>query len=192
MKVSFCIPVHGETKAQFTMALASMVGHTASTRHDIFLQGHMRRGQSRIDKAREQLAEWAIAAEADWLLWLDADQTFPPDTLLRLLAHDKPFVGCHYPRRRPDDIVSAAVKDGKALRPKADGLETVDILPFGVALIRADVFKSLARPWFKMGRNGEDGYFCEQAVKAGFQPHVDHALSREVGHISEVVLRFPD
>lgn len=167
-----------------------MVGHTASTRRDIFLQGHMRRGQSRIDKAREQLAEGAMRAEADWLLWLDADQTFPPDTLIRLLAHDLPIVGAHYPRRRPDDIISAAVKDGQALRSRRDGLEPVDILPFGVALIRADVFKSLPRPWFRMTDEGEDTYFCDQAIKAGYQPTVDHKLSAEVGHVSETVLRF--
>ena len=38
-------------------------------------------------------------ATGDWILWLDADHTFPNETLLRLLGHGKDVVACNYARR---------------------------------------------------------------------------------------------
>jgi hypothetical protein len=37
---------------------------------------------------------------------------------------------------------------------------------------------------------GEDAYFFAHARAAGFPCLVDHALSGEVGHIAETVLKF--
>ena len=54
---------------------------------------------SSVAKNREWLSNEAEKIGADWLLWLDSDQTFPADTLLRLLAHGLPLVGANYPQR---------------------------------------------------------------------------------------------
>lgn len=192
MKIALCTPVFETTKAEFTQSALAMVTHTLKRRPDLEIEPFQHKGSRRIDHAREDLAKRAIKWGADWLLWIDADHQFPPDTLLRLLAHDLPFVGCNF-RRRNDRIVSSTCTiSGVPIEPKTEGLQPVDLLGFGIALIEAKVFRSLPYPWFDLGPHGEDGYFCEQAINAGYTPHVDHALSREVGHISEVVLRFPD
>jgi GT2 family glycosyltransferase len=200
MKIALCLPVHGDTKALFTLSLVGLVSETLKSRPEIEFQGHLKHGCSRIELAREELAELSLGAGADWLLWLDDDHVFPPDALLRLLAHDRPFVGCNYRKRIAGEVVSAS---GRIVRritqqdkiagidAKASGVDPVDLVGFGLVLIKADVFRRVRRPWFKFEAMGEDGYFCEQAIKAGFQPHVDHALSMEVGHIAETVLRFP-
>jgi glycosyltransferase involved in cell wall biosynthesis len=165
------------------MSLFAMTVHTLSERPDIQLQGHLHHRNSRIAAARNLLAEAALEGQADWILWLDADQTFPPDTLLKLLAHDQPFVGCNYRKKIPDREISAT-----GIEPKEGGVDPVDWLGFGVTLTAARIFRSLDQPWFQDGPRGEDGFFCERAKAAGFQPHVDHSL--KVGHISEVELRF--
>src|SRR5947208_1793411 len=48
---------------------------------------------------RNKLAQRAIDAGAEWLMFIDDDHTFPKDLLLRLLAHDKPVVGALYMQR---------------------------------------------------------------------------------------------
>lgn len=201
MKIGLCIPVYGDTKARFTASLTSMIIWSMArewsynkilTKPGFTL--HMSFGVSHIHAARERLAEDAIEKGVDYLLWLDADQTFPADLLYRLLKHNLPFVGCNYRQRIPSETISTASKwvDGKLIRlePKAEGIEQVDAMGFGACLIRSDVFTALPRPWFKMDAAGEDAYFCQQAKIAGFLPCVDHALSRQVGHIAETELHF--
>jgi hypothetical protein len=191
MKIALCVPVHDDTKTRFTMSLVAMVIHSLE-RGGVQFQSHFHHRNSRIARAREILAEAALTGGADYILWLDADQTFPPDTLLRLLAHDLPFIGCNYRRRIPGKQVSASHKlvDGVPIgvEPRPGGIEPVDLLGFGVVLTKASMFGALTPPWFSDGPFGEDGYFSQQAAAAGFQPHIDHAI--KVGHISEVELRF--
>jgi hypothetical protein len=192
MKVALCLPIYGDTKARFTLSLIAMVA-TSLRGHGIDLDTHPSFGGSRVEVARETVAANAIAAGADWLFWLDADQTFPPDTLLRLLAHGLPFVGCNYPKRDVSEAPTAHIyRSGRPvpLLPKAGGVEPVDLMGFGVLLIGAEVFQAVPRPWFRAGKLGEDGHFCEAAKGAGFQPYVDHALSMQVGHIAERELTF--
>jgi hypothetical protein len=156
---------------------------------------HMRHGLP-VDQAREELAEEALGAAPDYLLWLDADHTFPPDTMFRLMGHDLPFVGCNYRRRAEDGKYPSALNieaNGSLsyVEPKASGLQPVSIIGFGVCLIKGGVFRSLPKPWFTGGNLGEDTQFCQRARAHGIQPYVDHSLSMEVGHIAETVLTFP-
>ena len=196
MRIAIALPVHRQTEAQFTLSLAGMVARAAATLpHE--LRTFMAQGT--ILDARNGLVEVALEWGADWILWLDADQTFGDDTLNRLLGHDLDFVGCNYPRRRPSDAPTA-VKDGKphyttALLAKAGLVEPVDSIGLGVCLVRASVFRAIERPWFNWDRspsgNGhvsEDVGFCRAVRKAGIAVHLDHALSWEVGHIAEQIL----
>jgi hypothetical protein len=194
VKVAHLFPVADKPETGFFMSFMALQEWRTKNLPDVRFDAHLVHG-ARIDEAREELAAMALGSYADWLFWLDDDHTFPPDALGRLLAHNLPIVGCNARKRRyPDKIESSARRfvNGrlKGLEPKKEGIEPVDLLGFGVTLVSAEVFRKMPRPWFKWGPHGEDGYFCEQAIKAGFTPHVDHALSREVGHIAETVLRF--
>ncbi|MEA3002175.1 MAG: hypothetical protein QOH81_963 [Sphingomonadales bacterium] len=202
MKIAICYPAHSETKAHFTLSLVGMVTHILSQRLVVNgeevrpeIRTHMVPGNSNIARARERLAEIALEWNPDYLLCVDVDQTFPPDTFFRLATHDVSFVGCNIRKRDPDRVVSTARnfvgERTVAIEPKSEGLEPVDFVGFGVALIKAGVFTALPRPWFENGRYGEDGHFCRLAKAHGIQPYVDHGLSMEVGHIAETVLRFP-
>jgi hypothetical protein len=195
MHVAICMPVVRDPKALFTLALADLIAWSLSQRIlrdgeevKLLIRNHLAAGCSRIEHAREMLAESALAGGADYLLWLDDDHVFPPETLLRLIAHNLPMVGCNYPKRR-ESAPSASTEAGP-LQPRADGLEPVGVLPLGVCLTAASVFAALPRPWFQAGPLGEDGHFSQAAITHGIQPHVDHGLSMHVGHIAETVLRF--
>jgi hypothetical protein len=150
---------------------------------------------ARVDDLRTALVGEALSFEADHILWLDDDQTFPPDTLFRLLKHRLPMVGCN-PRMRtsPDVPIGAAYNliagERRRLQPKSEGLEEVEYLGLGVTLTSIEIFRQIPQPWFVMGPQGEDGHLCELLRARGISPIVDHGLSLEVGHLAEVDLKW--
>ena len=106
LKVALCIPVYGMCHARFTQSLANMIVHSlaaelsdpAGEAVKLELETFMV-SCSMLTESRHRLVAEALAWEADFMLWLDADHVFPPDTLMWLLAHNLPAVGANYPRR---------------------------------------------------------------------------------------------
>src|SRR5688572_26366680 len=107
MKVALCVPHPGIVKGRFAQCLADLVAHTLTV--PIVYNGEPTRplvqtlfaDEGSIDLKRTRLALAAKKSGADYVLWLDADHTFPPDSLLVLMGHDQPIVGCNYPTRAP-------------------------------------------------------------------------------------------
>lgn len=222
MKLALCIPSYGDTKAKFTQSLASMIAHTLTTslldaddnKIDIEIETFMV-SSSMLTESRHRLVAEALAWEADYMLWLDADHVFPHDTFCRLWAHNLPIVGANYSRRCTPTAPTAAYDDGtehsKLLYTTQDKAEVGSVEPcvhmgFGVCLMNMKIFDILQDhaektgdgnflPLFKfeptenkVGMIGEDVFFFRKAREAGIQPFIDHGLSWEVGHISEVIL----
>ena len=222
MKLAICIPCYGDTKGKFTQSLASMLVHTMRAKllddkgEPIELQIEtFMVSSSMLTEGRHRLVAEAMTWGADYMLWLDADHTFPHDAFCRLWSHGLPMVGCNYPRRFTPTSPTAAYNDGdgpdKVLyttKEKADGgiVEPCAHLGFGVCLINMKVFDALQAwveehgdgnflPLFKfeptedkIGMVGEDVFFFRKLKQAGIIPFVDHGLSWEVGHITEVIL----
>lgn len=222
MKLAICIPCYGDPKAKFMQSLVAMLAHTLTVKL-LDEQGEPLPVQvetfivtsSMLVENRHRLVGEALAWNADYMLWLDADHTFPHDTFCRLWAHNLPIVGCNYPRRCSPTGPTAAVlgEDGipRVLyttqeKAEAGEVEPVAHLGFGVCLVNMKVFDRLQAhaeengdgnflPLFEMaatqtrtGTVGEDVFFFRKLKEAGIVPFVDHALSWEVGHITETVL----
>jgi hypothetical protein len=221
VKIAICCPAYGDTKAKFTQSLANMLIHFMSaniTDHD----GNQIEREvemimvacSMLTESRHKLVAEALFWEADYMLWLDADHVFPPDTLARLWAHNKPVVGCNYARRCTPTAPTAAKTvseddDHKNLvyttieKASAGDLEQVDHLGFGVCLMDMRIFDALETRAEEKGENsflplfrfetaengigviGEDVFFFKKLKDAGIPVYCDHALSWEVGHIHE-------
>lgn len=206
-------------EADFGVCLASMTMWTVrcAPHIDIAVQ---RVSSSILAQARTRLWRWSEENQADYLLFADADQTFPPDALLRLLAHQLPAVGANYPVRTPGMIVSTGRGlDGEALGlPRSgQGIEEVGHLGLGLCLIHMPpVRTALAAQASKEGREtyfplfaalpdpdgarnpngddkfvGEDIYFFDKLRAAGIKLYVDHDLSVDVGPIADIHLQFP-
>ena len=197
MKIAICTPVYGDTRAQFTDSLAQLLIHSGR-RHDLSYLTFM---SSDLAGNRERLAEAALAQGADWLLWIDSDQTFPPDALERLLASGHEVVGCNYARRAFPSGPTARQFRGGAWQPlftdaanAAKGLtEPVHLLGLGLCLVRADVMRRIERPWFRLlPPQGEDAYFFEKLHRAGVPVFVDHGLSWAIGHVGQHIFTNAD
>ena len=198
MKVAICTPVHGDPKLLFTRNLADLV--TAATKAGLDVQWFAQQS-SIVTISRIRLAEAALAWGADHLLWIDADQAFPPDALDRLLAHHEPIVGCNYARKTdpsgPTALALGATDETQLVwttleKAQHGEIEEVDALGLGMCLVVAEVFRAVEKPWFNMefdaeGRlMGEDYWFCLKARAAGFRILVDHGLSWSIGHLGEM------
>lgn len=149
--------------------------------------------------ARNLIAErFMQETNASHLLFWDDDVLVPPDSLMRLLDDDAPIVsGFYTSRQAPAQPIAyrRAAKKGhhyQPVMPVNPGKFLVDGCGAGFLLIRRDVFAKLRRPWFQFvcgrakGSNvSEDFYFCEKAIKAGYQIIVDSRVS--CGHVGRYI-----
>src|SRR6201988_362321 len=172
MKVAICAPCHGDTRASFTDSLGKMLIHAGKTGASIAGQKValdlelLMAGSADLAAIRELLAEMALAAGAEWLLWLDSDQSFPPDPLERLLAAGRPVVGCNIARRSdPTGPTARRIENGRPVAVWTDEaaaregrVEPVDSMGLGVCLISTAILAALPRPWFRFDPPGEDVY----------------------------------
>lgn len=201
-KVAVCMPAHDQMPSYTAYDLAGMLMHSGATLvgpGGIDSLGLNFVSGTYVHRAREELAEVATQAGADFILWVDSDMRFPRDALARLLLHGEDMVGINYSKRGlPPEYV--AVKDvgwnegeiGEpcVTGPDSEGLEKVEAIGFGLVLMRTHIFAQLAdeKPWFwyedgDNGHVGEDVYFCRLVNEAGFDIYVDHDLSKECSHI---------
>lgn len=221
MRIAICIPVHGETKAIFTRSLARMLVYTLNS--TINVDGAPVRpaieiftaSSSILPFSRQKLLLQAIEWKADFLLWMDADHSFPPDTLLRLLAREKPVVGANFlTRTQPPRATAGRIAEGRLVPvpttreiAQASPVEQVDSVGLGLTLMSMTVIDILrdARGGEEIGPlfdtslsmvdgaldvRGEDAHFFGLLGAAGVPVFVDHALSLETGHVAEAVLGF--
>lgn len=142
-KVVIGIPSGDDFMADFGMALSAMVAYCVEVGIPVAVKNHKR---TVISFARNDLCNFAIAHGADYLFMVDSDMRFPPDTLQRLLLHDKDIACATYNRRVPPYSTLGFLK-GEA-RPISGGLEEADFMPGGVMLIKVDVLRKLGYPWF--------------------------------------------
>lgn len=167
-----------------------------------------------ISNARNKIVAKFLDGPADWLLMVDADMVFEPDTLDRLLdvAHDKtyPIVGAlafgvHQDAIFPTLYFFEDGPDGTVVTKRFDTFppdSMFQIHATGAAflLVHRSVFQTVlekvpadpAYPWFQEtslpgGHGvGEDVTFCIRAGRAGFPVHVHTGIA--VGHQKATIL----
>lgn len=138
----------------------------------------LRAGPLAIDVARNELVRQFLATTCEWLLMVDSDAVFEPETLARLLSWEQPVVGALafsrygpcmptiYRGRDPERegswrIVQEDVEDwlerypamatsqAHVLQPRPfDALVTVDRSGCHCVLVRRDVLEAIPAPWF--------------------------------------------
>ena len=151
--------------------------------------------------ARNQIVDIAQKQGCKYLMFLDTDMTFPPDTILRLMKHQKDIVsGLYFERYAPHrPVIRQDYDDGKekgyALADYTQGdLIEVAATGGGCLLINMEVFDRLEKPYFdyrlektekdlgiKETFYSEDLVFCEKARRAGYKIWCDTTI--RCGHL---------
>jgi hypothetical protein len=217
VKIAVCTPYFAEVKAKYAYSLATMIAHTL--RSEITFNGRvvvpeievMMRASSILPEVRNRLVEDALAWGSDYLLWIDADHSFPPDSLLRLLSHNLPVVGVNYPRRTEPTSPTVVGMNGGLIwtsEEMAKNREVTEVrfLGFGLCLMDARIFEVLNERALAEGKEnfwplfafesvpgkktpiGEDVVFYKKLEEAGISAYVDHDLSWAVEHFYEKAL----
>lgn len=143
---------------------------------------------------RNTVIRQALENNCTHIFFMDDDMVFPPDTLMRLLVHDKPIVTALYLLRsfphRPA-FFDKAYSNGKnkfaSLVPGMKGLVKGTNAGFGAVLIKTEVFRAMEDPWVRLGELDKDGWcddvgFFNRAREAGYDVYCD--LDVQVGHMT--------
>ena len=126
------------------------------------------------------------------MLFLDSDIHFPPQPpffrspISILLEQDKDIIGADYNfRQLPAKSTVIPLTEKNETEPYK-----VNALGTGFLLIRLSVFEKIPEPWFQFMRdqhgemvNGEDTFFCQAAIKAGFDVWCDPLV--KIKHLGE-------
>lgn len=194
MKSLIAVPCMDSVATPFCQSLLTMnrVGDQCSVSFHV---------GSLVSESREKLAALAISAEADYVLWLDSDMIFAPDTMERLYKHMQlhDIVTGLYFRRRPPFtpvIFKSLRMDGGACLfedydeyPK-NRLFEVEGIGFGCVMMKTevlmDVFSKFNTCFTMIGRNGEDVSFSMRARECGYKIMCDPSV--KCGHISHTVI----
>lgn len=199
MKITLAIPTNRGVKPKTVGSLLSLVN--ASKEHDFHVliaeQGYT------TAENRNYCVVQALKNNSDYLLFIDDDMTFPPETLNQLLSHGKDIVGVASNSRvlPKSPTVGLMDKDGNYKHPDKypswemkipDELFKCFFVGGGVLLIKMSIFSVINKPWFKFESNddgkiirGEDGWFCDKARTHGFDVWCDPKI--EIGHIGDYI-----
>lgn len=219
MKIAICTPTYGDVTADYAQSLVAMVLRTVQTPIEYngvptvpeiktFLAS-----SSVLPQLRNLLVKLADEWGANYLLWIDADQSFPEEALLRLLSHNLAVVGVNYPRRAAPHHPTAVSPDGELCWTREEdarggSLARVRSLGLGFCLMDMNVLRELRhptadgeeRPLFALQMlgdgtriRGEDVHlFMRLEQEAGVPIYLDHALSWSIGHVAKQVLTNAD
>lgn len=195
LRIAICIPSYGDWKAAFCCDVIEAISVTLQ--HPDIPDGSalqlFNTRSSILPQSRSTLSSDALKWGATHLWWLDCDMRFPSDALQRLLARDLDIVGVNYVSRHYPHAPTTWKNGRKFSSAGRTGVEPVGFVGMGCVLMTRRVVEAVEEPRFMFGftKNdkkyvGEDVYFFDKAIKAGFAPHVDHDLSQQIKHIGEV------
>jgi len=160
-----------------------------------------------VDQVRNLIAHWTINNGYDYLFAVDSDISFPPDTLQRLLSHDKDVVSGIYIQRIPGQHTIEIMRKNQFggvshidwSEISGQGLVLIDGCGFGCALIKSQVFKAIPYPHFlyhsaidHSNTLSEDVHFCNLARDHGFKLWADtDVICDHIGSWTFKVERLP-
>lgn len=192
MKILIAIPCMDMVAAAFSQSLAML--HRVGQCYVMHMAGSL------VYDARNKLAAKAVELECDYVMWFDSDMVFEPDTLERLIAHDKDIVTGIYHRRSGSykPVLFKELTDNgdgtftavDYLDYPTDGLFKVAGMGFGCVLMKTSVLFDMAvnmKDWFTPnGRIGEDLSFCHRATQLGYEIWADPSI--RLGHVGNMII----
>ena len=194
MKTLIAVPCMDSVAAPFAQNLAAM--QKDGECFVSFIIGSL------IYESRNNLAKQALAAKADYVLWLDSDMVFPGDIMPRMhkhMAEGKDIVTGLYFRRRPPFtpvlFKELGLKDGVGTHEKYDDYPKDTVFEiagagFGCLMLKTEVLEDVMlnyQDWFgPMGGFGEDLSFCLRAKELGYKIWCDSTI--KCGHVGQLIV----
>jgi choline kinase len=188
IKLSLGMPVYDSVKIETMMCTMLAVRELDCEIHLNFRKGLY------IHDNRNEIVRAAQKVGATHLMFIDSDMTFYPDSIKRLLAHDKDIVGVLYNTKQTPSYSTIKMVDenGDFISMPGEKIPN-ELFPCfsvgsGFMLIKMHVFDKIKKPYFEFGDYkgqlmGEDVMFCKKANEVGFTIWCDPTI--RMGHIGE-------
>jgi hypothetical protein len=160
-----------------------------------------------IDSAQHDYSNNLIAGgkfTCDKIFWIDSDIEWEPDDFLNLYLSELGIVSGLY-ALDGTGLVAAGKLDSEGIMKRMnsrelmfdDGPVVVGGVGFGFLCVRSEIWESVPRPWFLIGKMrwdesgmmvnvGEDYSWCGRAQTAGHQIYLDPTI--RVKHHKEMVI----
>lgn len=203
LKVVVGIPSGEYWKSDFGMCMLNLMMDFSMQRIEGYEQQRVTVVKSEgsiLPQLRGNIVKNSLKKGATHVLFIDTDQTFPADTLRRLLYWQKPVVACNVATKKFPSSPTARLKSvhddkGEILytTPESHGLEEVWRIGCGVMLLDLEKLRHIPLPWFGItwrpnveDYQGEDWFFCEVLEKNKIPIYIDHDLSWQIGHVGKM------
>lgn len=185
------IPSFGMVSTYFYQAAASQQFPLVSSKVDKIVLNRP------IADARNEIVEFALAQNANYIFWLDDDVIAPSDAFLKLFRHQKDIVnGVYWSKSNPSmPLLFRNHLEGPYYDWKIGDFIEIDAAGNGLTLVKTDVYRKISEtvggPWYsteyhsfagvdpRMGspaNNTEDLYFYWKARQAGFKIWADTSV----------------
>ena len=156
----------------------------------------------RIEDIRNQIVEQALEKGCTHLIFMDTDQIYPEDFLVKIMSHDKDVVGTAITKRYPPfNVLVMRGSLGKYRLVPDEDIENIHLLECdasgtGAIMFRTEVFFHASEfgKWFQVsvtddGRPiGEDVYFCSELRKAGYKIWIDTTI--DIKHLGILAIDY--
>lgn len=142
--IALCVPSKDEWKADMACSFGALMAYTRG-RVSANLRIFNRKG-AMISNQRNECVKHALDNGDEYILWIDSDMVFPPQTLHALLLRDKDIVGATYNKRLPP-YETLGYWTGKPDLSKGGLIEAL-FLPGGMLLVKTAVYRRLGYPWY--------------------------------------------
>jgi SAM-dependent methyltransferase len=181
------IPSFGMVSTYFLQARASMQFPLVSSSVDKIVLNKP------IAEARNEIVEFALGQNANYIFWLDDDVVAPSDSFLKLYRHNKDIInGVYWSKSNPPmPLLFRGHLSGSYYNWHIGDLIEIDAAGMGLTLVKTDVYRRMAKelggPWysteyfsfpgvegaFSPPNNTEDLYFYWKAKKLGYTIYAD-------------------
>jgi len=184
------IPSFGMVSTYFAQARQSMGFPLVSSSIDKYVLGKP------IAEARNEIVEFALSQNANYIFWLDDDVIAPPDSFLKLFSHQKDIInGVYWSKSNPPmPLLFRGHLNGPYYDWHVGDLIEIDAAGSGLTLVRTDVYREMSKqlkgPWYSTDytsfpgvvtdavppNNTEDLYFYWKAKSIGYRVWADTSV----------------
>lgn len=205
MRISVGIPVY-DGKLTLELASCLLTEQSIAEKLGDRLTFRFLPGCTNLAMGRNQIVKEFLESDDDKLVFVDADVTFQPGSLIKLAHKPVDFVGGAYRIKQSEEKYPVAFLDQDELWADENGLLQVVMVPTGFLAISRKAFEffqakypgrvyesrgSMSYCFFQIPyRDGalytEDSYFCREYIEAGGKVYLDpeHSLTHWNGNIA--------
>lgn len=157
------------------------------SREGIAYEIMMEAGNCHVDDTRNSAVREFMKSDCTDLFFIDADVSFDPESVVKLLRYDRDLVAGVYPKKQDDEDFPVSVAAGVELQADADGLVEVEGAPTGFMRIRRNVLEAMCeankhRRYKGQGDGPDDPPYTilfERIYEAGRRFSGDYAFCRK-------------